>query len=206
MFTFKVRLKLCNYYYHSLATFVNDCFYFFLSMSIFTFLISYSIWSRITFILFMVSNFLISFVYRLDNKKKNVAFLFHFSVTKCKCCKSIKRIDNIKGWLLLVRSSFIALNKFTKLTIATLVPPLMPSMFANAFATFIPRLFTKCNVSSCALNIYKCSVNGHVVSWHVVFILMNIINSCELDKQLRLHIFILKPFYVWFFYNIACWH
>ncbi len=199
MFTFKVRLKLCNYYYHSLVTFVHDCFYFFLLMSIFTFLISYLIWSWITFIFFIVSNFLISFVYRLDNKKKNVAFLFHFSVAKCKCCKSIKKIDYIKGWLLLVTSSFIALNKFTKLPIATLVPPLMPSMFANAFATLIPWLFTKCNVSSCVLTIYKCSVNGHVVSWHVVFIFMNIINSCELDKQLWLHIFILKLFMCDFF-------
>jgi hypothetical protein len=142
MFTFKVRLKLCNYYYQSLATFVHDFFYFFLSMNIFTFLISYSIWSWITFISFIVSNFLISFVYKLDNKKKNVAFLFNFSVVKCKCCKSIKEIDNIRVWLLLVRNSFITLNKFTKLTIATLVPPLVPSTFANAFATLITWLFT----------------------------------------------------------------
>ncbi len=142
MFTFKVRLKLCNYYYHSLATFVHDFFYFFLSMSVFSFLISYSIWSWITFISFIVSNFLISFVYRLDNKKKNVAFLFNFSVAKCKCCKNTKEIDNIRGWLLLVRSSFITLNKFTKLTIATFVPLVVPSMFANAFATLTPWLFT----------------------------------------------------------------
>lgn len=119
--------------------------------------------------------FLLSFVCKLDNMRKDVvAFLFNVGVAKCKCCRRVNEIHNKKGMTIGCNNGSISPNKFTKFLTKTFMPCFSTNPFWSLL--WLSRILVD-------LIVYIYIFNTHIILWQKFQIYM----VCLVFKVYKMH-------------------